>query len=621
MGQRTPEVSPARTVGQRPGGNFQAASPAPRSLPGFALPDDRVRSAIPQRYRLRRADRDSVLLCDEAPRVHVRVRRDYSFSEADARALGPRVILLDGAGSFGPLLDNSKRLYNLDHHAGCERTFTLATCEQALLLVHSGLDLANGDWSVYANEPDLDTVLAIWCLLNHARLRDLPPSSRDVLLPVLRLEGATDANGHELAAVCGLPGEVLDAAQKRVDALVARERAAKAGGTWQTLDPEAYTVDMLHEIDHLVYSVEDFRDYTSIDEIYGHTVIDESHVFVVCRDGAGIYAVEKLLKERWGDQLGIIALEKEPGHYTLRRASPLSDIDLNVAYSSLNLLDRNVDGRPPSKRWGGSDVIGGSPRPSGSSLSPAELLAIVGRAYQRRGGMPRLWAMLRVALLATALVLGGALVGALAASLAPSSEIDEDVVAAAGLSLSLASASVVLSWLLSRRRLWLHGWRWPAGRDWLALVPLALPAAALTRACFPAPASLGPAAVAQALGAALLAAVGLEACFRGLVHGLLQADSRVQTVAGPWHISSANLVSALLFCLATLALSLPRLDMPPGMLFPARDWLLALALASLVGGLALGCIRERSLSLWPCVAVQLLGGLMGSALWLWLAAS
>jgi hypothetical protein len=34
------------------------------------------------------------------------------------------------------------------------------------------LDLQKRDWTIHANDPDLDTVLAIWVLLNHMRLSD-----------------------------------------------------------------------------------------------------------------------------------------------------------------------------------------------------------------------------------------------------------------------------------------------------------------------------------------------------------------------------------------------------------------------------------------------------------------
>ena len=376
------------------------------------------------------------------------------------------MILLDGAGSFGPLLDNKKRLYNLDHHTGCERTFTLATCEQALLLVHGGLDLSEGDWSVYANEPDLDTLLALWCLLNHARLRDLRPQVRDMLLPMIRLEGAIDANGNELAEVCGLPAHVLREAQRRLDHLLAREQQVKGGGDWQTLNLEAYAVEMLGEIDRMIYVADDFRGYANIEEVYGHTALGERRVSVVCRDSSGIYAVEKLLKERWGDQLGLIALEKEPGHYTLRRASTLSDIDLDDAYRLLNLLDRNVDGRPPGKRWGGSDNIGGSPRPLGSALSPSELLRVLGLAYRSPKRWQRPLAVARVALLVAGLGAFGAVAG-LGASALPevTTRLGDATARIATFSLFVGAASWLLSWLFSGRRLWLYGWRRPAGAE------------------------------------------------------------------------------------------------------------------------------------------------------------
>jgi hypothetical protein len=166
-------------------------------------------AGLPNRYEVRETDGRRMLRCKEAPGVLVSLDREHSFSEADAKKLGERTILLDGAGRFGPLLDNERLLYNLDHHEGCVRSFTLAACEQALLLVVKGLQLDKGSWTVYANEPDLDTVCAIWVLLNHRRLRELPPEARDRIVPLLRLEGAIDGNGFDAAEWCGLPVRAL----------------------------------------------------------------------------------------------------------------------------------------------------------------------------------------------------------------------------------------------------------------------------------------------------------------------------------------------------------------------------------------------------------------------------
>jgi hypothetical protein len=562
--------------------------------------------SLPQRYRLRRGEGDGHLVCDEAPRIQVRIQREYAFSEAEARALGERVILLDGAGSFGPLLDNKKRLYNLDHHQGCQRTFTLATCEQALLLVRSGLDLSEGDWTIYANEPDLDTLLALWCLLNHARLRDLRPQARDILLPLIRLEGAIDANGNELAEVCGLPSQALREAQLRLDHLLAHEQQVKGGGDWQTLDLETYAVEMLAEIDRMLYSVEDFRGYANIEEVYGHTEIGERCVAVVCRDGGGIYAVEKLLKERWGDQLGLVALT-------------LLDIDLHDAYDLLNLLDRNVDGRPPRKRWGGSDNIGGSPRPAGSALSPSELLRILSLAFRHPTPWQRLLALGRVTLLVAGLGAFG-LVAGLGGGAIPelTARLGDEAASVATFALFVGMASCLLSWLFSGRRLWLFGWRRPAGAGWLPLAILAALAALPARAWFPPPTSLEPGAIALAVGMIALGAVAVESWFRGLVHGLLQLDSRVQSPAGSWHISGAAWMSTGLYALGAVGLALPAIWLEPSGLLPPAQETAVVAGAAAVGGLCLAVIRERSLSLWPGIVAQLLGGLGCAAFWFWL---
>ena len=314
---------------------------------------------IPDRYEARESEDGLHVVCDEAPRMRVSIHVANSFSESEAREFGERVILLDGAGRFGPLIDNKNRLYNLDHHEGCERTFTLATCEQALLLVHSGLDLGEGDWTVFANEPDLDTILALWCLLNYQRVPSLRPEARDVLLPLIRLEGAIDSNGTELASVCGLPRRALADAQEHVDELLVAEVALRQSGEWLKTDLHEYVVDRLAAVDQIVYEASDFLEYRRIDEVFGHVELGGGRVAVACRDEDGIYEVEQRLKARWGDQLALIALEKERGHYTLRRTSTLSDIDLERAYETLNTLadERHIQFPPGRVRRDIEEVI------------------------------------------------------------------------------------------------------------------------------------------------------------------------------------------------------------------------------------------------------------------------
>jgi len=474
-------------------------------------------------------------------------------------------------------------------------------------VVLKGLELDRGDWTVYANEPDLDTLFAVWVLLNHRRVRQLTPEQRDLILPLLHLEGAIDANGFEIGEHSGLPGRLFAQVRARLDVLHKKELALKSSGGWGKADLTDYSRDMLLEIDRLVYRASDFDDYTTVEEVYTHVEVGEERVAVVCRDDSGIYEVEKRLKKAWGDRLGIIALEREEHQYTLRRTASLARIDLEEAYAKLNLLDPRVDGRPPQKRWGGSDEIGGSPRPEGTALTPDEIAKILKMTFKRvrpaehfqRYATAALWAVL-LALAAAAAAVSWRVFGkALSAPLA------------AAVELALVAAVIGLgSWglirKLSRGWTWLFGRRRPAGRDWLLLIPVVLAGAAAGGAWMPRQAVWDVDSAPAAAGAMLLAVLAHELCFRGLVHGLLVLDSPVQSVAGRWFVSGPVLAAAALYALATVALSHvwvggPPLDLDAGMR------LARIGGGALAAGVALGMIRERSLSLWPGAAAAAAG--------------
>ncbi|MGH0032880.1 MAG: CPBP family glutamic-type intramembrane protease, partial [Myxococcota bacterium] len=476
---------------------------------------------------------------------------------------------------------------------------------QALLLVQSGLELSEGDWTLYANDPDLDTVLALWCLLNHRRVRELSAEARDVLLPLFRLEGAIDANGPELAALCGLPADAMARTQQRIDDLLARERALKQTGSWAGKNVHAYTLEMLQAVDALVFKREDFGDHTRIEEIYGHVEVAPRRVAVACRDRSGIYTVEQHLKSRWGDQLAIIALENQPGVYTLRRISSLSGPELDVAYERLNRVDEAVDGRPPGKRWGGSRDIGGSPRPQGTRLSAEELLEELAKAYAptswwtrtRAGAAAFLVGLAFLAFQPVAAAVVERVPGlALPRALQPHYEL-------AFASLLALAVGMLATRGASHRRPWVFGWRRPAAGagvwPWLLALAGPLPLAAWAGLGLPG----GLPDLAFAAAATLLAVLAGEVWFRGLVHGMLAVDFPVQQPGGPWFVSRAAWVSSLAWALA-LASGVAWMDL-------GGAWVAAAAFAV---GLALAVVRERWLSLLPGVAVQAAGVLLATGL-------
>ena len=587
------------------------------------MPPPHMSLSVPERYEVRESEDGTFLHCDDAPRVRVCIDPKKSFSEADARALGDRNIFLDGAGDFAPKLDNKARLYNLDHHQGCIRPFTLAACEQALIVVMNGLELDEGDWTLYVNEPDLDTLFAVWVLLNFRRIPKLSSRSKDTLLPLLRLEGAIDANGAELSDYCGLTQNTLRGARERLDTLYTLEKEYRAKERWADLDMRGYTAAMLGELDQLVYTHADFQDHTSIGEILGHLEIADRKVAVACRDQSGIYEAERSLKNRFGDQLGIILLEKTSDdgvrHYTLRRVSALLNFDLAPAYDVLNMLDPAVNGRPSGNRWGGSDDIGGSPRTSGTKLAPNEVLRLLERAYQRKSKRQKTWPWFAASAMTASLFVVASVTAFIASSVPGLRTGLFESLTMGGVGLA-AMSLVTLAFALpttmsgSERRPWLYGWRRPAGHDWLYVVPVVIAATIPANALAPHGLSDEPAVLAIALGVALLDALATEAWFRGVVHGWFLFRGPVQRVDGPWMLSRAASVSSFLYMLVYVMVACAW-NITESNPFPQSPIELAsIAAAALAGGVALAMIRERSLSIWPGVGAQLLGAVIAVGL-------
>ncbi len=162
--------------------------------------------------------------------------------------------------------------------------------------------------------------------------------------------------------------------------------------------------------------------------------------------------------------------------------------------------------------------------------------------------------------------------------------------------------------------MWLYGWRRPGGKRWLLPAAFAALLAVPLRGLFPAPEAFTPGSVASAFGGIALLVVAIEACFRGLVHGLLLRHSRLTGPEDRARITHPVAVSALLYAIAATGLCLPTIwsDFQP--LLPPVEGTLLVFLAALGGGLLLARVRERSLSLWPGAAAQLLGGIASAAL-------
>ena len=242
-----------------------SVSPAKRETEGgtpFHRPSKPLKprhaGEIPNRYVVREDETGVYLGWWEAPELKVRIDRDLAVTAAAARKAPEGTIYLDGAAQTAPFLDLERRVYNLDHHEEIVRPFTLSTCEQAMVLVARGLDLREKPWEIQANEPDLDTLLAIWVLLNSMHLQGEDATIREAVIPLVRLEGVIDSHGLELAELTGFPEDLLTATRDRLDRLHATEVAAREAGALDGVDAIGFVAAQLQALDRMIYPADFF---------------------------------------------------------------------------------------------------------------------------------------------------------------------------------------------------------------------------------------------------------------------------------------------------------------------------------------------------------------------------
>jgi membrane protease YdiL (CAAX protease family) len=557
---------------------------------------------LPDRYSIRSKGNDRELICSESPSLAVRVERGLSIPSANVRKAPPGSIYLDGVAQGGPFVDAERGVFNLDHHEGCVRSFTLSTCEQAIVLTRKGLDLKGREWTIYANDPDLDTVLAIWVFLNHLRLNDANPEIRTRVMPIVCLEGTIDAHGLEMKELSGLPAEVQEKLFGELEQLRSKEITLKKEGKWGEIDFLQYTADVLRAIDAMVYSSRHFEGVIEIEEL-ARADIGENRIAIVCRSDKGVYEVEPELRRLYGNHLGVIVLQKDPSTYTLRQVDMFLPSALESAYEQLNLIDPAAGNRRSGNRWGGSGEIGGSPRATGTALTPQQIASALAQSYRRPTRVKRMGALC-FAVLETAALAGGplALVYLLGWFLNPAGSIEAYlrnyawIYAGVLCALSGVFAAAAIG---GRRKL--LGLGMPAGFDWLVLLPGAL-LGALFGGAWILPAALTSFRAILGLHWVYIASaigfpIGAEVLFRGLVHGRLAKQFSTMHTDGRWFVSWPVFISSILYASYSALPFLPFLNRGVALTFAG----------ALLFGLSSGMVRERSESLLPCLILHWLG--------------
>lgn len=560
-------------------------------------------NGLPDRYTIKEESEGKILSSLEAPNISVHIVKGKSVPGAQARRAPERSIYLDGAAQGQPFMDHERQVYNLDHHEGVERSFTAATCEQAMIVVRKGLPLGEKKWSIWANEPDLDTILAIWVLLNHIHLRKGDSYVYKSVLPLVRLEGLIDGLGLELQNLTGFPPDLQNETYEKIEILREEEKRIKQEGRWDELDYTRYTYGVLRKIDQMFLKPEDFTDFKGLEELARADLSDQNSI-IVYRSDMGIYEVEEYLNKTFGKRPGIMLLQKDPRTYTIRKSDLFLPVEMESIYNRLNQEDRAVTGSHPENRWGGSGDIGGSPRASGTDLKPAEIVEIVKGTFERPSPLEKLikvgWSIavpLVLSSLAWVALQAGKYLEWFNSIRGPTSNMYPDWFTPV-----LVLLTGFFFYLVAKEKPWVYGIRIPSGRDWLFLIPAAILGLFLGGGWFTVSASSTDSLYRLLLGLFLLP-LSIEILFRSVAHGYLIDVFPVQQPGQKWFLSIPVLVSSVSYA---LILVFSPLDLSPAYLTEENTDTWVRFAGGLIFALSAGMIRERSESVWTTVTIHTL---------------
>lgn len=278
-------------------------------------------------------------------------------------------IALDGYVHGGPRYDAEKRLLNFNHHEDVDRLATRATCAQVLMAIRQGLfqvfrDENGPAANVYVNDCDED-VCTSWYLLKNSALCE--HTMNPLLNRLVMMEDALDATAGAYPFPKDLP--------------VLRELA------WVFEPYRNFRLSGgLDEKKQMMYRavIEDVGA-----RISAHLVGKGSEIALDTRyerigGGAGWTMVREIGGQARtgmfsdGIRAFVSVRERGDGRYTyvIGRMSKFIPFDISSLYRKLTCAE-NPGASVHKDWWGGSDIIGGSPRVEGSRLTPEEVTRVI----------------------------------------------------------------------------------------------------------------------------------------------------------------------------------------------------------------------------------------------------
>lgn len=286
-------------------------------------------------------------------------------------------IALDGVVLGGPRFELKTHHMNFDHHDNVVREATMSTALQVYFAIKGGLMetlTVNGhvEATIYVNDTDQDTALALWLLVNYKKfegVQSLPHINR-----LLALNDRWDITGGAFPMNLD---EKLVAQHNWVFKPYTNLR--KSGGLAQ-----AGEEIMLDNLEAVMARLDRFMmgqaEEAQLDT--RHTILYDSPRFKIVDEIGGNEARYYLYSK--GLKAFVSLVTKRPDGrfvYSVGRRSQYIPFPVEILFDDLNA----AEGLERRNGWGGSTIIGASSRQNGSGLSWEQVRDIVNKRLDEDG--------------------------------------------------------------------------------------------------------------------------------------------------------------------------------------------------------------------------------------------
>lgn len=279
-------------------------------------------------------------------------------------------IALDGYVTDGPKWDEKSLNANFDHHNSVVREATMSTAMQIYFAIKGGMmsRYENTEISVFINDVDQDTTMAIWLLKNYKLFEgtnSVPHVNR-----ILTLNDRLDITGGAFPMSIDdkvyfqhcwvfqpytnlrISGAIAKADKKVfencLESILSRLDKLLMGEAEEYIP--SFDYEILHTSDNLIVVDETLGGIEARHYLFTHNIINKSYLSIIAKKNDGSFV------------------------YTIGKKSRYIKLPMREIFEELNKLENTRDN---SNCWGGSDIIGGSPRATGSHLTWQTIVSVV----------------------------------------------------------------------------------------------------------------------------------------------------------------------------------------------------------------------------------------------------